>query len=75
MQKENPHTTEIGIPESIIPADEAGEKVVELPGRAVMLPQLQRLRRQFIALNRRHDIAVDRAGVLFVEFLNGALRE
>jgi protein KTI12 len=67
--------TEIPIPETIIAASEEGEKVVELgSGGAVMLPQLQRLRRQFISMNRRHDVKVERAGVLFVQFLNGSLR-
>ena len=74
-QRDNPSITEVQIPDSIIPASEEGEKSVELPsGGAVMLPQLQRLRRQIISMNRKHDIPVTRAGVLFVEFLNGSLR-
>lgn len=43
---------------------------VELPGRTVALPQLQRLRRQFITLNRQHKLMKERIGGAFVEYLN-----
>ena len=38
----------------------------------VNLPQLQRLRRQFIALNRQHTIDSSRVGEAFVGYLNDA---
>lgn len=45
---------------------------VELPARVVALPQLQRMRRQFITLNRQHKLAKERIGGAFVEYLNNS---
>jgi protein KTI12 len=51
--------------------DEEGGLVVELPaGREVGLPALQRLRRQFIALNRQNAVSVARIKESFVGYLN-----
>ena len=46
---------------------------VQLPTAPLALPQLQRLRRQFVALYRRQEGRMDaeRVGEAFVEFLNG----
>ncbi|KAF2838438.1 chromatin associated protein KTI12 [Patellaria atrata CBS 101060] len=41
-----------------------------LPTSPVTLPQLQRIRRQFITLNRQHALDKNRIAELFVEFLN-----
>ncbi|KAE8452485.1 hypothetical protein EG329_000387 [Mollisiaceae sp. DMI_Dod_QoI] len=46
------------------------ELVVYLPAREVGLPALQRLRRQFIGLNRRDAVPVKRIGESFVGYLN-----
>lgn len=46
--------------------------VVELPMNPPSLPQLQRLRRQFIALNRQHSLSKARVKALFVVYLNDA---
>ena len=64
------------------PGEEGGEvvidgvgedKKVELPaGRTVSLPQLQRLRRQFIGLQRQHTLPMGRVRELFVDFLNNS---
>lgn len=48
------------------------ELVVELPGNVVGLPALQRLRRQFIALNRREAVPRERIRGSFVGYLNDA---
>lgn len=47
---------------------------VELPGNPVALPALQRLRRQFIALNRRDAVPAKRITVTFVGYLNDAFQ-
>ena len=47
-----------------------GENILELPANIVTLPQLQRIRRQFIALNRQHTLAKHRIRSLFVEYLD-----
>lgn len=56
--------------------DEDEEKdegqVVCLPMTPPTLAQLQRLRRQFIALNRQHDLSKARVKGLFVDYLNDA---
>ena len=44
--------------------------VVELPVTPITSPQLQRLRRSFIALNRQHSLDPTRLQGLFVEYLN-----
>jgi protein KTI12 len=49
-----------------------GDLVVELPATVVGLPTLQRLRRQFIGLNRTNSVPVDRIQAGFVGFLNDA---
>ena len=49
------------------------ESTVTLPPNSVTLPQLQRIRRQFISLNRQHNLAKDRISALFVEYLNDNL--
>ena len=46
------------------------ELVVELPGNTVGLPALQRLRRQFISLNRMNAVPVERIRESFVVYLN-----
>lgn len=51
----------------------AGEELeVELPMNPPSLPQLQRLRRQFIQLNRQHNLSKTRVKALFVTYLNDA---
>ncbi|CAL8575603.1 kti12, chromatin associated [Xanthoria parietina] len=47
-----------------------GDTAVELPASPVTLPQLQRIRRQFISLNRQHNLAKPRIHGSFVEYLN-----
>ena len=51
----------------------AGGSTLELPASAVSLPQLQRIRRQFISLNRQHQLAKNRIGGSFVEYLEDNL--
>ena len=51
--------------------DDAGS--LELPAAPLTLPQLQRVRRQFISLNRQHDLAKPRIRSSFIEYLNGSL--
>ncbi|ATZ49948.1 Bckti12 [Botrytis cinerea B05.10] len=46
------------------------ELVVELPGDPVGLPTLQRLRRQFISLQRTNPVTVERIKETFVRYLN-----
>lgn len=48
------------------------ENEVELPMTAPSVAQLQRLRRQFIQLNRQHELKKERVRVLFVDHLNDA---
>ncbi|KAH0545155.1 hypothetical protein FGG08_000767 [Glutinoglossum americanum] len=43
---------------------------IEMPASPLSLPQLQRLRRQFIALNRQHTLSQSRIRDLFVDYLN-----
>ena len=50
------------------------ESAVELPTSALSLPQLQRIRRQFIALNRQHTLEKARIKQLFVDYLNDTFR-
>ncbi|KAI4237667.1 MAG: hypothetical protein LQ349_001671 [Xanthoria aureola] len=47
-----------------------GDTAVELPASPVTLPQLQRIRRQFISLNRQHNLAKPRIHGSFIEYLN-----
>ncbi|KAH9223226.1 chromatin associated protein KTI12 [Leptodontidium sp. 2 PMI_412] len=50
----------------------AEELIVELPANPIGLPALQRLRRQFISLNRRDAVSVKRIKESFVGYLNDA---
>ncbi|RFU34594.1 hypothetical protein B7463_g1733, partial [Scytalidium lignicola] len=50
--------------------DDASGLVVELPANPVGLPALQRLRRQFITLNRKTSVPVKRIHESFVRYLN-----
>ncbi|KAF2725773.1 chromatin associated protein KTI12, partial [Polychaeton citri CBS 116435] len=50
------------------------EKTVELSMSPPSLPQLQRLRRQFIGLNRQHSLSKARVRELFVDYLNDAFQ-
>ncbi|KAK4995931.1 kti12, chromatin associated [Elasticomyces elasticus] len=52
---------------------QGSEQVIDLPVNTMSLPQLQRLRRQFIALNRQHNLSKGRISGLFVDYLNDAL--
>lgn len=47
------------------------EKPIELPASPMTLPQLQRIRRQFIAMNRQHSLSKARIKENFVDYLNG----
>ncbi|EWC46602.1 hypothetical protein DRE_04089 [Drechslerella stenobrocha 248] len=51
---------------------EASNKI-ELPTNHVGLPQLQRMRRQFISFNRQHTAEKTSLKNMFVEYLNGEL--
>lgn len=52
---------------------EGVERAVELPATSSPgLPQLQRLRRAFIQLNRTHSLSKNRIADLFVDYLNDA---
>ena len=61
------------------PGEEGGEVNIDkdlslsLPPRLVSLSQLQRLRRQFLALSRKHTIARERIKGAFVEHLGEEL--
>ncbi|KAK8232538.1 chromatin associated protein KTI12 [Phyllosticta capitalensis] len=46
------------------------EHTVDLPASAVSLPQLQRIRRQFITLNRSHNLSKARIRETFIDYLN-----
>lgn len=55
---------------------EGAEMVIELPVSAqVSLPQLQRLRRQFIGMNRVNEVGKERIRALFVDYINDALQQ
>ena len=49
------------------------EGTIELPANPCSLPQLQRVRRQFISLNRLHNIPKARIRTSFIEYLNDNL--
>lgn len=53
---------EIAVPEA--------EQSILLPVSPPSLPQLQRLRRQFIGLNRQHPLSKSRIRDLFIDYLN-----
>lgn len=46
------------------------QNTIELPANTLGLPQLQRMRRQFISMNRTHNLSKDRIKDLFVDYLN-----
>ncbi|KAF2851737.1 chromatin associated protein KTI12 [Plenodomus tracheiphilus IPT5] len=46
------------------------EKPIELPATPMNLPQLQRIRRQFITMNRQHSFSKARIKEVFVDYLN-----
>ncbi|KAH7385900.1 chromatin associated protein KTI12 [Pyrenochaeta sp. MPI-SDFR-AT-0127] len=46
------------------------EKPIELPATPMTLPQLQRIRRQFITMNRQHSFSKARIKEVFVDYLN-----
>ena len=46
------------------------DHAVELPTSQISIPQLQRIRRQFIALNRQHSLSKARVREIFVDYLN-----
>jgi protein KTI12 len=48
------------------------EDKIRLPTSTLSLPQLQRLRRQFITLNRQHSLEKSRIRQLFIDYLNDA---
>lgn len=59
--------------------DESGELLVGniligLPPNGVSLPQLHRIRRQFVALNRQHELPKSRIQTSFAEYLGQALK-
>lgn len=56
---------EVGVGEG-----DSEELLVELPANPIGLPALQRLRRQFISLNRRNAVPVRRIRESFVGYLN-----
>ncbi|MCJ1230913.1 hypothetical protein MMC12_007587 [Toensbergia leucococca] len=47
--------------------------VLQLPTNPVSLPQLQRIRRQFISFNRQHNLPKSRVRSAFIEYLNDNL--
>ena len=49
------------------------EGIIELPANPVSLPQLQRVRRQFLSLNRLHSLPKARIRSSFIEYLNDNL--
>jgi len=67
QQRDNPEAP--GTPITVPSAE--GDVTIEPPANAPLtLPQLQRLRRQFIALNRQHTMESKRIKVAFVDYLN-----
>ena len=50
-----------------------GDATLELPPNPVSLPQLQRIRRQFISLNRQHILPINTIRGSFVMYLNDNL--
>lgn len=47
---------------------------IQLPPNFVSLPQLQRVRRHFISLNRHHNLSKSRIRSLFLEHLGSNLQ-
>lgn len=59
----------------VIDVGEGAEEVaVELPANPVGLPALQRLRRQFISMNRQNAVSVKRIRETFVGYLNDSFQ-
>ena len=52
----------------------ANGDTIELPAAPMSLPQLQRLRRQYISLNRQHQLAQNRIRANFVVYLNNSFQ-
>lgn len=52
-----------------------GEQQLVLPTTVPSLPQLQRLRRQYIQLNRQHSLNKARIRDLFIDYLNDAFQK
>lgn len=50
------------------------ERTISLPVSTPSLPQLQRLRRQFINLNRQHTLGKNRIRDLFIDYLNDSFQ-
>ncbi|KAF2470096.1 chromatin associated protein KTI12 [Lindgomyces ingoldianus] len=50
------------------------ESQIELPASQMTLPQLQRIRRQFITMNRQHSFSKARMREIFVDYLNDQFR-
>jgi protein KTI12 len=50
------------------------ELTVELPANPIGLPALQRLRRQFISMNRQNAVSVERIQESFVGYLNDSFQ-
>ena len=50
------------------------EQCIELPASPTSLPQLQRIRRQFISMNRQHPLPKSRVKTLFVAYLNDSFQ-
>lgn len=50
------------------------EQSIALPLNAPSLPQLQRLRRQYIGLNRQHTLSKSRIRDLFIDYLNDSFQ-
>lgn len=50
------------------------EQEISLPVSTPSLPQLQRLRRQFINLNRQHTLGKNRIRELFIDYLNDSFQ-
>jgi protein KTI12 len=60
--------------EVVIDEGPKGRVTVELPANAMSLPALQRLRRQFISLNRQTAVSVARIKESFVGYLNDSFQ-
>ncbi|KAI9823761.1 MAG: hypothetical protein M1832_002318 [Thelocarpon impressellum] len=70
-QRENSASGTVAVPATSTP--------LELPASPLSLPQLQRLRRQFVALNRQNvggaGLGTARIGCVFVDYLNDRFQE
>ncbi len=47
------------------------ENIIELPANPVSIPQLQRIRRQFMNLNRQNNLPQNRIRSSFINYING----